>query len=128
MHVDLHLRNILITFDELGDPIAHLIDFGISTRIGQRGRFGYHKDWREKIKRKPWYAAEVYRCGVLDESTDVVALANIIRIVLEKMRNPPLVLKEIAKRGTEVKKEKRPPVSEIMIVLEDLIINYHTEN
>ncbi|XP_063597270.1 casein kinase I-like [Penaeus indicus] len=36
IHSDFKADNCLITFDEEGNPDAHIIDFGLSTKIGQR--------------------------------------------------------------------------------------------
>lgn len=124
VHADLHTRNVVVTFDELGTPMAHIIDFGMSRKIGQTMGFGYHESWRQQIKGRPWYAAEIFRCGVLDESTDVVALAHMMKIILKKMKNPLPVLKEIAERGAAIQKETRPPIKEFLAVLGDLIPAY----
>ncbi|XP_047492031.1 casein kinase I-like [Penaeus chinensis] len=47
IHSDFKPDNCLITFDEEGNPDAHIIDFGLSTKIGQRSTLsrGHEETW-----------------------------------------------------------------------------------
>ncbi|XP_027212116.2 dual specificity testis-specific protein kinase 1-like [Penaeus vannamei] len=121
VHADLNIKNVMITYKQ-GNPMAHIIDFGLARKIGQTGQFGPVPNWEKKIQRKPWYAAEMYRGEVLDELTDVVALAQIVRHVLDQMQRPPSSLRSLANLGMEINRENRPPVAEFLTVLEDILI------
>ncbi|XP_037803727.1 serine/threonine-protein kinase PAK 4-like [Penaeus monodon] len=49
VHADLKHNNIMVTYDG-AKPVAHLIDFGFSTKIGQKSHIGYYcVDWEHEL-------------------------------------------------------------------------------
>ncbi|XP_037796463.1 mitogen-activated protein kinase spk1-like, partial [Penaeus monodon] len=87
IHGDFKPDNCLITFDEEGNPDAHIIDFGLSTKIGQRSTLsrGHREDWYSILKKRPWYAVETFTGLPLQPATDVVAFSFIVLYVAKKI-------------------------------------------
>lgn len=110
----------MVTYED-HEPLARLIDFGNSTKIGRRSPYRTRSDWRMQVRRYPWGAAEFFRGEALDERADVVGLAYCLWRVssLLELGNPQLPA--MVGRGRAWVPDARPSVEAFISYLEDTL-------
>ena len=117
-HCDLHGGNATFTFTPEGRPLAHILDFGLSAAIGEKGRLA-RSDCHAAMGRWPWYAHEAMR-GHVNEKTDLPAIGHFLRLALLKSKgriSSSDKLWHIVLASAENNPEKRPSLSRIRLIL-----------
>lgn len=118
VHADLKPDNVMMTYAD-GEPQAHLIDFGCSTKIGRRSHFGQcPQRWQVEVFRRPWYAAEIFQGRTLDHKADVVGLAFSLLFVMGEMRSKRTELAELVELGMNYNRRIRPSYDQFINYLE----------
>nr|XP_045587351.1 calcium-dependent protein kinase 4-like [Procambarus clarkii] len=91
VHVDLKSNNIIIDRSDPMAPKVSIIDFGVSTFVGQDSPFGtiYSNEVDKELKETPWYAYETMMGWPLTCSADVVGLSLMIQEIVRVMVRKP---------------------------------------
>lgn len=121
VHSDLKFNNCIITTDAVGAPDAHLIDFGMSTKVGEKSCFPEYSDMKllVSLMRKPWYAFETFRGVPLQPATDVVGFSHIAQVLMRLIfASPPREVLSLAMRGKAKDMARRPTIDDFVRCLE----------
>lgn len=119
IHGDFKPDNCIITYDEEGNPDAHILDFGLSAKIGKKSSLarGPEKDCRPILKGRPWYAAEVFIGLPLQPATDVVGYSFLARCLARKIRRRCPEVDSLVADGMQFRMSKRPTLNDFLRVM-----------
>ena len=123
-HCDLHSGNVTFTCTPEGVIEAHIIDLGLSAKIGAPGRI-IRSDCHAAIGRWPWYAPEAMK-GIVTEKSDIPAIGHLLRLVLLKSSGQISrsdKLWKIVLTAAEKNIDERPRLSRVKLILEWYINN-----
>ena len=84
VHCDLNLGNMVVRRIIEADSIKYklsIIDFGLATEIGQSLKKNW--DWENVLLEKSWYATETLTGLPVSDRTDIVAIGDLIKVLLE---------------------------------------------
>lgn len=120
IHGDFKCDNCVITFDEEGNPDAHILDFGLSTKIGHKSTLsrGERKDLLIILTSKPWYAIETFTGLPLQPATDVVAFSFLVSCLAKKIRQRCPEIDGLVARGQKASMAERPTLDDFLRVME----------
>lgn len=112
VHNDFKLDNCLVSFN-YGECNAHIIDFGLSGKIGQPSVMAGTRPctFEKELKSKPWYAAETFTGGPLQPATDVVGFSFLIINLSQNFSEFSPELVALAKEGMSRDMSKRPTLN-----------------
>lgn len=116
VHLDLKQNNVMVDLSDPADPKISIIDFGVSSFVGDKWVLGDRtlKNVDKFLKFSPWYSYEASIGLPVAKSCDTVAICYMISQFINMMDRKPHQLQTLATQGMSHDVSARPTLKKIL--------------